>query len=108
MNNQKGILGASSVMQKEKVDSQTELCPHLKSCNMIQHDHEKFPELIERFKQNYCLQKHHRCSRRWIWDFLGFEKVPELMMPHQHDWAQQVLIDTGIGYNTFREKFPKP
>ena len=107
-NNQRDVLGVPFVMHEEKENSSAELCPHLESCDMIRGGHESFPELVDRFKQKYCSANHNACSRRWVWDLLGAEKVPELMMPHQHDWAQQVLTDSGIGYSVFREKFPKP
>ena len=95
-------------MQEERKNTSTDLCPHIETCNMIQGGQERFPELVDRFKRKYCSGNHSACSRRWIWDFLGPEKVPELMMPHQHDWAQQVLTDACVGHSTFREKFPKP
>ena len=107
-NNQRDALGALHVMQEEKEKLLTELCPYFETCDMIQGGHERFPELVGRFKQKYCSGNHTACSRRWVWDFLGVEKVPELMMPQQHDWAQQILTDSGVAYNTFREKFPKP
>lgn len=95
-------------MHEEKENLPRDLCPHLEMCDIIQGQQERFPGLVERFQQNYCLKNHNYCSRHWIWDFLGAEKVPALMMPHQHDWAQQVLTDSGIGYKVFRQKFPKP
>lgn len=51
---------------------------------------------------------HASCCRRWIWEFLGAEKVPELMLPHQRDWAQQILMDAGIGYAVLRQRFSNP
>ena len=95
-------------MYEVKENSPAEPCPYLETCDIIQDGREQFPELVNQFKQKYCSGNHTACCRWWIWDFLGAEKVPELMMPHQHDWAQQVLTDSGIGYSAFREKFPKP
>jgi hypothetical protein len=83
----------------------TKLCPHLETCSIIQNYNEEFPDLTRRFKRNYCYKNHDRCSRRWIWDYLGVESVPELMMPHQYDWAFQILIDSGISYSVIHQEF---
>lgn len=84
------------------------VCPCGDTCTIVQDQSHKLPELAERFKHTYCEGNYNRCSRRWVQEFLGVEKVPELMLPHQHDWAQQILTDSGIGRTEFRQKFPKP
>ena len=83
-------------------------CPHFKTCGMIYALQDKLPELIQRFKQNYCHKNHKACSRRWVQDFLGAEKVPELMMPQQYDWAEQLLFESGIRYAAFEKMYQKP
>ena len=83
-------------------------CPYWDTCDIIQGQHHKLPTLADRFEQTYCLGNYNGCSRRWIRDFLGAEKVPELMLPHQYEWAQQILTESGIGYTAFRQKFRRP
>ena len=95
-------------MREQNEPLPADLCPHLGACGIVQGDLEKMPGLVERFKQNYCLGNHAACCRRWVWDFLGVEKVPELMLPHQRDWAQQLLSDSGIGPLAFRRTFLTP
>ena len=92
----------------DKQDAAEKHCPYLDRCDLIQNHVEHLPGLIDRFKARYCLKRPFACSRRWIWDFLGAEKVPELMMPQQRDWAEQLLFEAGIRYSTFREKYGTP
>jgi hypothetical protein len=75
---------------------------------MIQAFQDKLPGLIHRFRDNYCLKNHRACSRRWVQDFLGPDKVPELMMPQQHDWAEQLLFESGVRYAAFQAKYNIP
>ncbi len=80
-------------------------CPYLETCSLICNHRDKLPGLIDRFMARYCYKNHQACSRRWIREFLGAEKVPDLMMPQQRDWAEQLLFEAGIRYRSFQEKF---
>ena len=83
-------------------------CPYTETCRMIQGQQESLPSLIDRFKKNYCFKNHHACARRWIQDFLGAEEIPDLMMPQQHDWAEQLLFESGVSYTAFEERYRMP
>ena len=89
----------------EKETSSGRYCPYMEVCNILKTHQENLPGLVNRFREHYCLKNHHVCARRWIWDFLGPENVPELMMPQQHDWAEQLLIEAGVKYSDFQEKY---
>lgn len=89
----------------DKGNSEADRCPYYEVCGIIQNHQDKLPGLINRFKQSYCFKNHHLCSRRWIKDFLGIEKVPELMMPQQHGWAEQLLFESGVRYADFQAKY---
>lgn len=80
-------------------------CPYMETCRIIQDQQDSLPSLVKRFKNRYCFKNHHVCARRWIQDFLGVEKVPDLMMPQQYDWAEQLLFEAGVPYTTFEEKY---
>ena len=80
-------------------------CPYMQECMILTTHQENLPGLVNRFKNHYCLKNHHVCARRWIQDFLGIESVPELMMPQQHDWAEQLLMEAGVKYTEFQEKY---
>lgn len=82
-------------------------CPHLNQCPLAS-QLGSLRTLIDRFKTNYCFKNHHVCARRWIHDFLGVEKVPELMMPQQHDWAEQLLFEAGVSYKAFEQTYRVP
>lgn len=88
-----------------KNDLEGALCPYLTTCRIIQPQRDKLVKLADRFKEDYCFKNHKGCARRWIKDFLGAEKVPELMMPQQHEWAEQLLFDAGVGYTAFQKKY---
>jgi hypothetical protein len=83
-------------------------CPYLNRCPLLASQLDTLPTLVDRFKTNYCFKNHHVCARRWIHDFLGFEKVPDLMMPQQHDWAEQLLFEAGVSYKAFEQKYRVP
>ena len=72
---------------------------------LLKNHQANLPGLVNRFKEHYCGKDHYLCARRWIRDFLGAEKVPELLMPQQHDWAEQLLIEAGVKYSEFQEKY---
>jgi len=80
-------------------------CPHLEECRLLRDHRENLPGLVTRFKEHYCISHHHLCARRWIRDFLGVDQIPELMMPQQHYWAEQLLMEAGINYSEFLSKY---
>ncbi len=83
-------------------------CPHMNICRMIQVQEGTLPTLIDRFKANYCFNNHHVCARRWVYDFLGAKAVPELMMPQQRDWAEQLLFEADVSYTAFEKAYRLP
>ena len=94
-------------IDKKEIASE-QCCPYLEVCGLIQTHQDNLPGLVDRFKQDYCFHNHLACSRRWIQDFLGAEKVPELMMPQQHEWAEQLLFEANVSYTAFEQKYHMP
>lgn len=80
-------------------------CPHMTICRMIQAHEGTLLTLIDRFKTHYCFNNHHACARRWVHDFLGAEAVPDLLMPQQHDWAEQLLFEADVSYTAFEKAY---
>lgn len=78
---------------KDKIQSR---CSFVEKCAFFNRYGDSLPPRIEKIKIDYCLTDNTFCSRRWVKDVLGFESVPELMMPHQHGWASQLFCDAGM------------
>ncbi len=70
-------------------------CPNLETCPFFKEHQSSMPELAKKLKSNYCLHDNAECARLLVCRVLGPESVPVLMMPHQHDWAVQILMDAG-------------
>jgi hypothetical protein len=51
------------------------------------------PELVKQIKTVYCLGDNTMCARHNIFRVLGGEAIPKSLMPNQHDWAKQILLD---------------
>lgn len=96
---------AEMIHSNENEISSGQSCPYMEGCDILKTHQDNLPGLVNRFKEHYCLKNHHVCARRWIRDFLGVESVPELMMPQQHDWAEQLLIEAGVKYSDFQERY---
>ena len=79
-------------------------CPYVDSCGLFMELGPNMPGLIERLKGHYCFRNHGVCSRRWVREFLGTERVPKLMMPQQRDWAQRLLLEAGVPYTEFERR----
>ena len=70
-------------------------CPNLETCPFLKEHQSSMPELAKKLKSKYCRNDSTECARLLIRRELGPQSVPVLMMPHQHDWAAQILIDAG-------------
>lgn len=74
-------------------------CPFLGQCNLVRDIHTKIPELIARIQNNYCTKSaHSRCGRFQIYQTLGHDAVPPLMLPDQTDWARQIIREGGFDF----------
>jgi len=56
----------------------------------------EIPPLSEKLKDQYCRGNFDSCARKWIWDTVDNESIPKMMLPHQHDWARQILSEKGL------------
>jgi hypothetical protein len=70
-------------------------CPKFEKCPFFQRHENIMSKLTKRLKSEYCLRDNTDCCRLWICRELGPESVPETLMPHQWDWAEQILRDAG-------------
>lgn len=50
----------------------------------------------KRFRENFCNGNESKCARHLVWTTLGKEYVPVLMLPHQREWANQLLSDQKV------------
>ena len=70
-------------------------CPKIQGCAFFQKNANTMPSLADKLKQRYCFRDNKRCARLWINRELGREFLPDLLLPNQYDWAQQILCDAG-------------
>ena len=81
---------------EDSTDNQTaHACPFLGQCSFIESHRDKLPELVQRIHQQYCTNETSRCARRQIYEVLGPNAVPPLMLPGQTDWACQIIQELG-------------
>jgi hypothetical protein len=53
-------------------------------------------ELKKRFQETFCSCDSSKCARHYVRKALGKGLVPELMLPHQIEWAKQLVSDNRI------------
>ncbi len=70
-------------------------CPHLDKCPFFHKHQDTMSVLAQKLKDAHCLHDNTHCARLWIRQQLGKDAVPLQMMPHQQDWAEQILRDAG-------------
>ena len=80
-------------MPTEKQGNENSKCSHVRSCNLIQDNISRMPNLIQRIQDYYCDWESLRCARRWIYDTLGKTSVPPLLLPNQWEWARQIAME---------------
>ena len=79
-------------------------CPCLGQCPFFQAHESTMPDLAKKLKADYCLHDNSHCARLWVRDELGRELVPLQMMPHQAEWAEQILVDAGKTSTIYKRK----
>lgn len=89
---------------KKNIESQPWQCPHVSKCPFFTENQSVLPDLCEKLKKEYCLKDNKHCARLRLRNALDANAVPALMMPHQHEWVDQILLDAGIMPGMFRDK----
>lgn len=79
-------------------------CPCLGKCSFFQSHETKMPALVAKLKAQYCLSDNTNCARLWVREEVGAEQVPMQMMPHQLEWAEQILHDAGKTISVYKRK----
>ena len=80
-------------MKNDIIEKQPHECPYLNVCPFFTRNQNDMADLCKKLKKEVCLQDNTHCARLRVRDALGMEFVPTLMMPHQHEWADQILLD---------------
>lgn len=81
-------------MVRDSNDTNGHLCQYLDKCALILDNKDKMPELVARFKDEYCLNRSYcECARFHMTHTLGLDAVPQLMLPSQTEWARQIIED---------------
>ena len=80
-------------------------CPRFEACVFFQENGNQMPELMDRLRKRFCCRDNTRCARLWVVNELGVESVPDTMMPHQYEWAQQILCDAGKSAALYEDAF---
>ena len=69
-----------------------EKCQFIDECSFFEEEPiVKMPNLIQRFRAEYCHKDCASCARHRISAALGLTYVPSLMMPTQLEWAELIL-----------------
>jgi hypothetical protein len=66
------------------------LCPFSEQCGLVEMLREKMAELSQRIYNNYCTNASSQCARRQLYEQVGANAVPPLMLPGQLNWARQI------------------
>jgi hypothetical protein len=70
-------------------------CPLIDQCELTNKHQAKTPELIHRIQTRYCTKtNHNQCARFRVYQALGIDAVPPLMLPEQTDWVRQIIEDS--------------
>jgi len=75
-------------------------CPFLAQCRFIQNNTQNMPELIQRTQDHFCTVSDAACARRHLYEAVGPHGVPDLMLPKQADWAQQIIEEYKEGQDS--------
>ncbi len=89
-------------MQEFNSDKSECRCPFLDQCCFIRDNAVKIPELIQRTRQRYCCNHPDRCARHKLYETIGSDVVPPLMLPDQHEWCRQIIEEFRIENTVFR------
>jgi hypothetical protein len=83
------------------------LCVYHEKCPMFGNQIcTDYPTLSEKLKDQYCRGNPELCARKRVREAINKEAVPQLMLPQQYDWAQQLLTEHGISISKIRELLP--
>ena len=82
-------------MTKEKQNTSDFTCPYLEQCDLVVNNKARMPNLIQRIQSYYCNKLTSQCSRRWIYDTLGKQYLPPLLLPNQWEWAREIICEYG-------------
>ena len=67
-------------------------CQFIDECSFFKEETiSRMPNLIEKFRTEYCHSTFGSCARYRICAALGLTHVPSLMMPTQIEWAELIL-----------------
>ena len=66
-------------------------CPFLPQCRFIQNNIQNMPELIQRTQDHFCTVSDAACARRYLYKTVGPQRVPDLLLPKQAGWAEQII-----------------
>ena len=81
-------------MQQEHNMENIDICPLVNQCPFFAMLGPT-SKLIEHLKERYCLKDNSRCCRYYLFQTLGDKYVPLSMIPHQWEWANQILREAG-------------
>ena len=68
-------------------------CPFLDRCTLLLHHENRMPNLIDSVKKYYCTNHISQCARKWIYETIGQNYVPPLLLPNQWEWAESIASD---------------
>jgi glycyl-tRNA synthetase (class II) len=73
-------------------------CRLATECAFYQKSESDVSPLNKRLRIEYCMKSHTQCARWKIHHAIGFEWIPDNMLPYQHERTKQILNETGVGH----------
>jgi hypothetical protein len=84
------------------------LCVYHEKCPLFANKTADYPTLSKKLKDQYCGGNPELCARKWVREAINKEAVPDLMLPQQHEWARQILLDHSINIPEINQMHPSP
>jgi hypothetical protein len=76
------------------------MCDYCTQCTILTENGKEMPKLASLFKERYCTDQFDQCARYQVARSVGLNGVPELMLPSQVEWAQQIIKEQKSGRQT--------
>jgi hypothetical protein len=65
-------------------------------CKVISDNRVDMPDFTRHLEDYFCKQTRHQCARFQVYEALGLDAIPALMLPDQYDWARQIIEERRI------------
>ena len=78
-------------MKNTKNEMPSDGCVLHGKCKVISDNRVDMPDFTRHLEDYFCKQTCHQCARFQVYEALGLDAIPALMLPDQYDWARQII-----------------